>query len=178
MSLRRLRLDFENATLLPPGTAALRQRGKHRAKIPMKATFLFGFAMCGALLISGCSKKQPTTSVAEPPAKPRSVSMEEVSGQPANAPVAAQENSEAPPVAPQSQSVPVNPSDPITVFNQALRKWAEDYNIVPANLEALKQQAQTFPGLPPLPTPPPGRRLVYSYDKQTMEPRTVAIKVE
>jgi hypothetical protein len=144
----------------------------------MKATYLFGLAIAGVWLVTGCSKKPPESSPAAPAAKPRAVSMEELGGPSANAPAVTQETREAPPVTPLPPGAQVIPGDPISVFNQALRKWAEDYNIVPASLEALKQQAQTFPGLPPLPTPPPGRRLVYSYDKQTMEPRTVMIKVE
>jgi hypothetical protein len=150
----------------------------------MKVKFSIGFAILAVLLLAACSKKRPASDPGSASmAKPKAVSMEELASQPGNAPPPPPPVNAAEPTAVESPSegvttTPGKPIDPIAAFNVALKKWAEDYNLVPADLDALKQQAQTFPGLPPLPAPPTGRRLVYTYDKQTMEPRTVMIKIE
>ncbi len=52
-----------------------------------------------------------------------------------------------------------------------------DNDSVPSDLAALKAIVDQG-GLPPLPNPPPGRRLVYSYDKRTLDIRSVRLSAE
>lgn len=89
--------------------------------------------------------------------------------------------SEAPPPAPEAPAAPAQPSAPtpreapattrvatvedIAAYNRNLSSWINVHDDVPKDLEDLKKRQ----GLPPLPTPPPGRQITYvpRFDRPT-----------
>ncbi|MBI3876098.1 MAG: hypothetical protein HY300_09120 [Verrucomicrobia bacterium] len=119
-----------------------------------------------SLALGACSKKEPPQT-ASPPAKP-AVSVDSLvksdSGtQPADAPPAPAAPAPAPGTpAPVSSSAP-EPGGPeatdaaIAAYNQALSRWIGMHEDAPVDLNALKK----VKGLPPLPTPPSGRQIIY-----------------
>jgi ABC-type Fe3+-hydroxamate transport system substrate-binding protein len=144
--------------------------------------FLLISSVC--LLLSACGKKEAASNdKAQAAPKQPAVSLENLVGKPAEAPAppaaaVAEAPPDAPATAPAAPSPSLDSSDPIASFNRALQKWASEHDVVPRDLEALKSMTQVYSDMPELPKPPAGRRLVYSYDKKTLEPRTVMIRVE
>lgn len=100
-----------------------------------------------ALLVGGCRKKRTvetaSPAVANPPvAEPAPASTQSPSTPPSSAPAVAR----------------VATMEDIAAYNRALSAWINVRDDVPKDLEDLKKRS----GLPPLPTPPPGRRIVYT----------------
>lgn len=62
----------------------------------------------------------------------------------------------------------------IAVYNKALYEYCYRVSDIPTDLNDLKGRR----GLPPLPVPPPGRRLVYQPDLKLMELKTAFIRLE
>jgi hypothetical protein len=62
----------------------------------------------------------------------------------------------------------------IDVYNKVLAEYCLRASDIPTDLADLKQRR----ALPPLPTPPPGKRLVYRPDLKTMDYRTAKITLE
>ena len=122
--------------------------------------------LAAVLCTLGCSKKEPPPTKSYAAAPPPQV-------RPPAPAVAAPA-----PVAPTSEATAPTGADPLAEFNRAFQKWASANELVPRDLDALRSMALTAPGLPPLPAPPPGKRLVYTYDKKTMDSRTVRLGFE
>lgn len=62
----------------------------------------------------------------------------------------------------------------IDAYNKALAEYCYRVSDIPTDLNDLKNRR----GLPPLPVPPPGRRLTYKPDLKLMELKTAFIRVE
>jgi hypothetical protein len=154
--------------------------------VSMKRPFLCVLIVCS--LFSACRKKADASVEAPaPPQKTQGVSLENLAAQsqnaaplpPSPAPVApAVDESQPTPALPTAPSEPLNPNDPLAAYNRSLQKWAQTYDIVPKDLEALKLMALNYPDMPPLPQPPPGRRLKFSFDTKAPDPRTIRISFE
>lgn len=62
----------------------------------------------------------------------------------------------------------------IDAYNKALAEYCYRVSDIPTDLNDLKNRR----GLPPLPVPPPGRRLAYRPDLKLMEMKTAFIRLE
>jgi len=125
-------------------------------------------AVC--LLASACNRETPA------PAAPVQI----------NPPPSAAPPPPQPPVAPAAQPTPSTEPAPavsgsriatpgeIEAYNKALFEYCHRVSDIPSDLADLRQRR----ALPPLPTPPPGKRLVYKPDLKAMDYRTAKIYLD
>ncbi len=120
---------------------------------------------CIAVGLVGCRKRAPRPDTAGVPG----------AAQPAPEAVPAQPT--APAGEPATGATPATKyatAEDIAAYNKALYEYCYRVSDIPTDLEDLKRRR----GLPPLPVPPPGRRLSYRPDLKTMEIRTAVVRLE
>lgn len=113
----------------------------------------------------GCRKRQAKTSPEAPAAPPESAAQASPPPADANPGRAIQSVGTRPTYA--------TPED-IAAYNKALYEYCYRVSDIPTDLNDLKGRR----GLPPLPVPPPGRRLTYRPDLKNMEIKTAVIRLE
>jgi hypothetical protein len=133
--------------------------------VKSKLRILVLIGCCVVIGFAGCRKRATRPDSASAPG----------SAQPAPEVVPAQ--STTPAGEPATSTAPASkyatPED-IAAYNKALYEYCYRVSDIPTDLEDLKRRR----GLPPLPVPPPGRRLSYRPDLKTMEIRTAVVRLE
>lgn len=122
-------------------------------------------ACCVVVVLAACRKRGArATDAADPGA-----------AQPTAAPVTAETR---PPATEGAGSAPpaarFASAEELAAYNKALYEYCYRVSDIPTDLEDLKRRR----GLPPLPVPPPGRRLAYNPDLKNMNMRTAVVRVE
>jgi hypothetical protein len=108
-----------------------------------------------AVVLSACGKKEAAPQEAAAPKQAVSVD-----GPANDTPPPPPPNVPAPDPAaaePESPAGPAASDDVLAAYNRELAAWINQRDYVPTDMADLKKRT----GLPPLPKPPPGRRIVY-----------------